>query len=94
MDQLDNNSIICELEKRLDVILFRLGMASSILEARFLIKSGLIKINDKVVHSKSYSKSINIGSKISVDISNLSYLAKIKHLKFNLGLSKVPTHLM
>jgi ribosomal protein S4 len=88
----NSDSLVCELEKRLDVVVFRLGFSSSILEARSLIKSGLVKINDKVVHSHSYSKSVNVGSKITVDVSKLTYLAKIKHLKFNLF--KTPTHLV
>lgn len=95
--QKGGESFVCELEKRLDVVVFRLGFASSLLEARNLIKSGLVKINDKKVHSHSYSKPVNVGSKISIDINanNLgqtAYLAKIKHLKFNLF--KTPTHLV
>jgi len=97
------HGVVCELEKRLDVLVFRFGFASSVLEARSFIKSGLVKINDKLAHTHSYSKPVNVGSKISiltppvgapkgrVQGARLAYLAKIKHLKFNL--LKTPTHL-
>lgn len=86
-----SNSWFCEMEKRLDVVVFRLGFARSILEARYLIKGGFVKINDKAIDNKSITKIINVGSKITVENTEVPYLAKIKHLKLNL--LKMPTHL-
>jgi ribosomal protein S4 len=79
------------MEKRLDVVIFRLGFARSILEARYLIKGGFVKIDDKAIDNKSVSKIVNVGSKITVENTEVPYLAKIKHLKLNL--LKMPTHL-
>jgi hypothetical protein len=79
------------LEKRLDVLIFRLGFARSILEARALIKGGLVKIDNTNVSPKSHNKIVYIGSKISVFNTDIAYLAKFKQLKFNL--EPLPTHL-
>jgi hypothetical protein len=63
---------ICELEKRLDVVLFRLGFASTIFEARSLIKGGSIKLND-IRGSATQSREllnktqVQVGSKITID---------------------------
>lgn len=90
--QIKSNNKINLLEKRLDVVIYRLGFAGSILEARILIKGGLVKINNNLVNKKAYKKIVSIGSKISVLSSELAYLAKIKQLKFNL--EPLPTHLI
>lgn len=80
------------LEKRLDVVIFRLGFARSIFEARTLIKEKQVKLNDKLVNPAAYNQLIKLGSKISIEPSNKTYLAKIKHLKLNW--LKLPTHLL
>jgi ribosomal protein S4 len=79
------------MEKRLDVLIFRLGFSRSIFESRNLIKGGFVKLNDKTIDNKSITKIINIGTKITVENTEIPYLAKIKHLKLNL--LKMPTHL-
>jgi small subunit ribosomal protein S4 len=83
--------VVCEIEKRLDVVVFRLGFARSILESRSLIKGGFVKIDDKAIGNNSMTKRVSVGSKITVDTTEISYLAKIQHLKLNLV--KMPTHL-
>jgi ribosomal protein S4 len=70
---------ICQLEKRLDVVLFRLGFASSILEARSLIKGGVVKL-DQVAQNSSVgvvreakrvgllsNTQVQVGSRITID---------------------------
>jgi ribosomal protein S4 len=86
--------LVCEIEKRLDVVLFRLGFARSIFEARTLIKGKFVSVNDKVINGNygSYSKILLIGDKITIETTELAYLAKIKHLRLNMF--KLPTHLM
>ncbi len=90
--QIKSKNKINLLEKRLDVLIYRLGFAKSVLEARILIKSGLVKINNNLVNRKAYKKIVSIGSKISVLNTGLAFLAKIKQLKFNL--EPLPTHLI
>jgi ribosomal protein S4 len=65
------------------VVIFRLGFARSIFEARTLIKEKQVKLNDKLVNPAAYNQLIKLGSKISIEPSNKTYLAKIKHLKLN-----------
>ncbi len=100
------NSKLCYLEKRLDVILFRLGLSSSIWESRKLILSNLILLNDKIILNTNYTKILKVGDKISInwdkfpkeaiENKNSVFLAKIKHLKYNLFAynEAFPTHLL
>ena len=103
------NSKLCYLEKRLDVILFRLGLSSSIFESRKLILNNLILLNDKLIPNNNYTKILKIGDKLTInwdqspkgggnpiESSNAIFLAKIKHLKYNLfSYSEAfPTHLL
>ena len=90
----NNKNKINYLEKRLDVVLFRLGFARSILEARNLIKGGLVRINNNLISKKAYNKILSIGSKISVLNTGIVYLSKIKQLKFNYPFGPIPTHLL
>lgn len=46
--------LLCIIEKRLDVVLYRLGFARSILEARSLIKGGFVKVNGVHAHKDSF----------------------------------------
>ncbi len=81
-------SIINYLEKRLDVIVFRLGFARSIQEARYLIETKKIKVNTQMISNPNFI--VEVGSKISTT-SLLSYEAKLRHLKLNV--LKTPSHL-
>lgn len=47
--------LLCVIEKRLDVVLYRLGFARSILEARSLIKGGFVKVNGEYANKDSFS---------------------------------------
>jgi hypothetical protein len=42
-----------------------------------------VKLNDKLVNPAAYNQLIKLGSKITIEPSNKTYLAKIKHLKLN-----------
>lgn len=81
-------SFICLIERRLDVIVYRLGFARSIYEARRLIKSNYIKVNESYIKDPNYI--VDIGALISTN-SLISYIALLWHN--NTKLIKLPTHL-
>lgn len=83
--------LLCVIEKRLDVVLFRLGFARTILEARSLIKGGFVKVDGECAHKNSFGWNLKIGSSVAVAKSDLAYFAKISSLKNNYF--PLPSHL-
>lgn len=78
------------LEMRLDNIIFRLGMATTIPAARQLVNHGHINVNNKIINIASYQCKIGdiIGIKQS-DRSKKIIESNINSLKF----SHIPNHL-
>lgn len=56
---------IVDLERRLDVIVFRLGYSRSIDQARDFIKTGKVKVNNCTIKNSNYF--VEIGSTIEID---------------------------
>lgn len=84
-----DNSFLSLLEQRLDVIVFRLGFARSIAEARYLIETKQILVNSHIIRDPSHS--VALGSKIQ-STSWISYEAKLTHMLLNL--LKIPSYLL
>ncbi|MBZ2174418.1 30S ribosomal protein S4 [Schnuerera sp. xch1] len=62
--ELTGHALIKILETRLDNLVYRLGFASSIRQARQMVVHGHIRVNDKKINIPSYR--INIGDTISL----------------------------
>ena len=75
------------LERRLDNVVFQLGLATSRPEARQLVRHGHFTVNGKRVDIPSYL--IRVGEVISVKEGSLSS-PKIKEIVANLGTRAVP----
>lgn len=84
----NDQSIISLLERKLDVVVFRLGFSNSIPEARFLIKTGQILVDNKKIRYNHYL--VENGSIIK-STSILSFINKILCLRLNQF--KLPSHL-
>ena len=83
-------NIVSKLETRLDVIVYRLQLASSITQARDFIKKGYIKVNSTVnKHSGHY---ITVGSKISSTNIN-SAIIRINYSNNSPSPLNIPHHL-
>lgn len=70
-----SKNILCLLEKRLDVVLYRSGLAKTIAESRQLVKHKKILVNEKIVNVPSFSLNpgdlIEMTSKTGESLSNL-----------------------
>lgn len=83
-----NLPLICLIERRLDVVVFRLGFARSIHEARYLINTKQIKINNKFIRHPNF---LVLNGSIITTSSVISHLSRLLHLKLNFF--KLPSHL-
>ena len=77
MDDILSLSVKDLLERRLQTLLFRKGLARSVKQARQFITHGHIKINNKKITIPSYIVNNDEESKISFD--EVSNLAKVDH---------------
>ncbi len=80
-DKTDNleESLINELETRLDNVVFQLGMAKSRNQSRQLVNHGFFKVNDKSVNIPSFQ--VKKGDIISVKKSKKEKSSEIKEMK-------------
>jgi ribosomal protein S4 len=70
------------LERRLDVLIYRMGFSSSIKESRYLIKSGLVSVNGNKINRQAYNYHVSIGS--AIEVSDSCNWAKLNNtLSFN-----------
>lgn len=74
-----SRNVLCLLERRLDVVLYRSGMAQTISEARQLIRHKKIRVNDNWVTISSFL--VSFGDIISISIETRDYLNN-RRLKF------------
>lgn len=84
----NNLPLICLIERRLDIVVFRLGFARSINEAKYLIKTKQIKVNNVIIKHSNFM--VSNGSTI-ISSSLISYLSRLLYLKLNY--IKLPSHL-
>lgn len=63
-DDLTGNAIVKSLEKRLDNIVYRIGLASSLRQARQMVVHGHIKVNGKKVDIPSFV--VSVGDTVSL----------------------------
>jgi small subunit ribosomal protein S4 len=77
------------LEMRLDNVVFRLGMAPTIVAARQLISHGHIKINDQKVDIPSYSRQVKDVISVSSKQNSRTMVASANENRSTV----VPTHL-
>jgi ribosomal protein S4 len=79
-------------EKRLDVVLYRSHFCESIRHAQQLILHSKIKVNNRMVNSKSYI--LKGGDLISIDLNNAFLVKKIIKYNKNQITKIVPKHLI
>lgn len=77
----ENLATLCYLEKRLDVLVYRLNMATSIFQARSLIKQGFITVNQQPV--RKIDQIIQVGSHLQ-SLTKTAYMNYFKSRLFEL----------
>jgi len=75
--------LLAQLERRLDNVLYRMGLAASRRDARMIVRHRGVFVNSKVVDIPSYS--VRVGDVVQV---NPKHDGQAKHVKDNLELTK------
>ena len=69
------------LESRIDTLLFRSGLVSSIFEARQFINHSLVLVNNRVIDKRSYTLKPN--EMLSISLDKLNYLVDSFMIRVN-----------
>jgi ribosomal protein S4 len=83
---------LIKFERRLDVVLYRAHFSESIRHSQQLILHSKVKVNNKIVNSKSYL--LKCGDLISINLKNAHLIRKIIRYNKNQTTKGIPKYLV